>query len=199
MVKGFESFKRWFKGYEEQYVIIGGTACDLLMMDMGSDFRSTKDIDMVLILEALTPEFGRVFWQYILEAEYNHCNKSNGKPQYYRFTSPKSTEFPAMIELFSRRIDTLKLPQTATLEPLHIKDGISSLSAILLDDDYYRLLRDGKRMIDGVSILNAEYMIPLKMRAWIDLSKRKIEGEKVDRKNIRKHKNDIFRLTECTW
>lgn len=31
MVTGFESFQSWFKGYEEQYAIIGGTACDLLM------------------------------------------------------------------------------------------------------------------------------------------------------------------------
>ena len=31
MVKGIDSFKNWFQGYEEQYVIIGGTACDILM------------------------------------------------------------------------------------------------------------------------------------------------------------------------
>lgn len=31
MVPGIESFKKWFKGNEEQYAIIGGTACDILM------------------------------------------------------------------------------------------------------------------------------------------------------------------------
>lgn len=80
MVVGLESFKKWFKDYEEQYVIIGGTACSLLMMDEGLDFRATKDIDMVLIIEAITPEFGKCFWEYILNAEYEHKNKSTGLP-----------------------------------------------------------------------------------------------------------------------
>ena len=54
MVTGFKSFQEWFKGYEQQYTIIGGTACDLLMSDEGLDFRATKDIDLVLIIEAVT-------------------------------------------------------------------------------------------------------------------------------------------------
>lgn len=29
MVAGIESFKNWFEGYENEYVIIGGTACSL--------------------------------------------------------------------------------------------------------------------------------------------------------------------------
>lgn len=28
-----DSFKQYFKGFENQYVIIGGTACELLMSD----------------------------------------------------------------------------------------------------------------------------------------------------------------------
>lgn len=78
MVKGFDSFKTWFHGFEEQYAIIGGTACDILMADEGLNFRATKDIDLVLIVEALTVDFGRRFWGYILEAEYQHCSKSTG-------------------------------------------------------------------------------------------------------------------------
>lgn len=61
MVKGFNSFRRWFSGYEEQYTIIGGTACDLLMTEEELEFRATKDIDLVLIVEALTAEFGARF------------------------------------------------------------------------------------------------------------------------------------------
>lgn len=33
-------------------------------------------------------------------------------------------------------------------------------------------------------------------KAWLDLSERKQNGESIDSKNIRKHKNDIFRLSE---
>lgn len=38
MVTGFDSFKKWFKGSEEQYAIIGGTACDILMTEEGLNF-----------------------------------------------------------------------------------------------------------------------------------------------------------------
>ena len=51
MLSGLESFRRWFEGCEEQYVIIGGTACDLLFSGFNMEFRATKDIDMVLIVE----------------------------------------------------------------------------------------------------------------------------------------------------
>jgi hypothetical protein len=30
MVRGLDGFKEWFKGYESNYAVIGGTACDLL-------------------------------------------------------------------------------------------------------------------------------------------------------------------------
>ena len=42
----------------------------------------------------------------------------------------------------------------------------------------------------------AAYLIPFKAKAWIDLTNRKAAGEHVDSKNIKKHKNDVFRLTE---
>ena len=57
MVTGIDSFKEWFKGSEEQYAIIGGTACDILMTEEGLDFRATKDIDFVLIIEAVDANF----------------------------------------------------------------------------------------------------------------------------------------------
>lgn len=50
MFTGIDSIKEWFKGSEEQYAIIGGTACDILMTEEGLDFRATKDIDLVLII-----------------------------------------------------------------------------------------------------------------------------------------------------
>ena len=101
-----------------------------------------------------------------------------------------------MIELFARKMDAIKYPEGAVLTPLPIDEDISSLSAILLDDDYYTFLRQGKRVIDGVSVLEAVYLIPFKAKAWMDLSNRKAIGEHVDSKNIKKHKNDVFRLTE---
>ena len=196
MVEGIESFKEWFKGHDDQYVIIGGTACDMLMTEEGLDFRSTRDIDLVLIVEAIDADFGVRFWEFVGQAGYKHCNRSSGSPQFYRFSHPRSNEFPAMIELFTRKLDSITLPDTAVLTPLPIGEDISSLSAILLDDDYYAFLKQGVVSIEGITILDAVHLIPFKAKAWLDLSKRRALGEHVDSKDIRKHKNDVFRLTE---
>lgn len=99
MVPGIESFKKWFKGNEEQYAIIGGTACDILMTAEGLDFRATKDVDLVLIIEVVDENFGKKFWEYVKQAGYEHCNKSSGVPEFYRFSHPISNQYPAMIEL----------------------------------------------------------------------------------------------------
>lgn len=194
MVTGFESFKKWFKGYEKEYVIIGGAACDLIMSREELSFRATKDLDIVILVEALTPSFGKRLWDYILIGEYEHLNKSTGKPQFYRFSSPKSSEYPAMIELFSREVDSIDLPDDAVLTPLPIDGDLSSLSAILLNRSYYDFLLEGQMIIEEVPVLRPEYIIPFKAKAWLDLVKRSSDGERIDSRSIRKHKNDVFRL-----
>lgn len=196
MVTGFTLFKEKFETFQGQFVVIGGTACDLLMENEELEFRATKDIDIVLIVESMTAEFGRKFWEYIKEAGYEHQNKSTGTVQFYRFTSPKNREYPYMIEIFSRKPEFLVLAEDAVLTPLPIDEEISSLSAILLNDAYYELLKKGQVVIEGIPVLNAECLIPFKAKAWLDLCERKANGEQVDSKNIRKHKNDIFRLTQ---
>ena len=113
MVIGIDSFKEWFKGSEEQYAIIGGTACDILMTEDGLDFRATKDIDLVLIIEAVDANFGKKFWEYVKQAGYEHCDKSSGVPHFYRFSHPISNQYPAMIELFTRKLDAIQLPEDA--------------------------------------------------------------------------------------
>ena len=62
MVKGLDLFRKFFASYSSQYVLIGGTAASLAMEEAGLEFRSTKDLDIVLYMEALNPEFGRAFW-----------------------------------------------------------------------------------------------------------------------------------------
>lgn len=199
MVTGIDSFREWFRGFEDQYVIIGGTACDILMTEEGIDFRSTRDIDLVLLIEAITADFGRKFWEFVKAAGYRQCNSSSGVPQFYRFSHPLSEQYPAMIELFTCRLDAIPLPEDAVLTPLPMEDDISSLSAILLDDDYYDFLKAGKTKVAGITVLDAAYLIPFKAKAWIDLSDRKARGEHVDSRDIRKHKNDVFRLTELLY
>ncbi len=196
MVTGFTKFKEKFQGFESQYVVIGGTACDLIMENEELTFRATKDIDIVLIVESITAEFGKAFWEYVKEAEYEHKNKSTGETQFYRFTSPKSKEYPFMIEIFSKKPEFMALDEDAVLTPLPIDDEISSLSAILLNDEYYSLLKGGQVVIDGIPVLRENCLIPFKAKAWLDLTQRKANGEQVDSKNIKKHKNDVFRLAQ---
>ena len=97
--------------------------------------------------------------------------------------------------IFSRKVDAIELPEEAVLTPLPMDEDVSSLPAILLDEDYYQLLRSGTVIVDGVTVLGAAYLIPFKAKAWLDLTARKANGENVDSKNIRKHKNDVFRLS----
>ena len=196
MVSGFTKFKERFQGFENQYVIIGGTACDLIMENEELPFRATKDVDIVLIVESITAGFGRQFWEYVKEAGYEHLNKSTGNAQFYRFTSPKSKEYPYMIEIFSRNPDFIILEDDAVLTPLPIDDEISSLSAILLNEAYYELLKTGQMMVEGIPVLSPTCLIPFKAKAWLDLKERKLNGEQVDSKNIKKHKNDVCRLAQ---
>lgn len=54
-MRGIDKFRERFAGHEGEYVLIGGGACDLLFGEVGQDFRATKDLDLVLLVEALTP------------------------------------------------------------------------------------------------------------------------------------------------
>ena len=44
MVRGLAIFQEWFKGFEDQYVLIGGTAALISMTEAGLPFRGTKEI-----------------------------------------------------------------------------------------------------------------------------------------------------------
>lgn len=194
MVSGIDIFREHFSNFKDQYTVIGGFACDLLMTDAGLDFRQTVDIDMVLTVEALTTEFAKAFWAFIDQGGYQARQRSNGKPEFYRFVNPTDSAYPKMIELFSRPQNNVSLHPDTHLMPLHIDDEVSSLSAILLNDDYYHFLLDGRTVTDGISILDAEHIIPLKMKAWLDLKDKKAQGIHVNSRDIRKHRLDVFRL-----
>lgn len=194
MVKGLERFANHFAAYSDQYVLIGGTACSLVMEDAGLDFRATKDLDIVLSIEALDAQFVDAFWQFIKDGGYQNRQRSTGKELFYRFSLPHNPDFPLMLELFSRVPDFIKLHSETHLTPIPVNEAIVSLSAILLDDEYYQFLHSKKRQIDGLSAVDASHLIPLKARAWLDLVGRENTGADIDKRDIRKHKNDILRL-----
>ena len=102
MVKGMEKFRSYFEEFAGQYTLIGGAACDISFAKNDVDFRATKDLDIVLIVEALTKEFGQRFWDFIRDGKYMMRARSDGSPQFFRFEKPMEAGFPSMIELFSR-------------------------------------------------------------------------------------------------
>lgn len=194
MVKGLEIFKTHFRSFPDKYVLIGGTACDLAMDAAGVPFRATKDLDIVLCIEALDAAFVQAFWAFVRAGGYQLQQKAMGGRQFYRFQKPTNRDYPFMLELFSRKPDMLGLVDGAHLTPIPIEEEISSLSAILMDDDYYRFIQTGRKDADGLSYLGAEHLLPLKAHAWLDLSARKAEGQTVDSAAVKKHRNDVFRL-----
>lgn len=194
MVHGLTLFQRYFEKYADQYVLIGGTACSLLMDEIGAPFRVTKDLDIVLILEVLDSGFIQAFWKFIEQGGYEHRKRSTGEKQFYRFSNPSCTEFPIMIELFSRTPFIFDLQFANGLTPIPADGSVQSLSAILLNGPYYDHLIMHRRQIEGCPVLDLESVILFKIRAWLDLKSRKTAGEPVDSRTISKHKNDIFRL-----
>jgi len=193
VVKGLDIFKEFFHDFKDQYVLIGGAACDLVLSEADLSFRATKDLDVVLIVEALTPEFGRRFWEFVRAGGYENRAKSTGSPQFFRFDKPKISDFPYMIELFARA-ESMLGDDKHTCRPLHLGDELSSLSAILLNSEYYQLLMTGKTVLSDVTVLPQIYLVLFKAKAWLDLTERKASGQQIDEKNIRKHKNDVARL-----
>jgi hypothetical protein len=197
VVKGLDVFQHHFARYANQYVLIGGTAATLAMEEAGLEFRATKDLDIVLHIEALNAEFATAFWAFVEQGEYEirHASKT-GKPVLYRFQKPKNERFPAMLELFCRSPDGMVLAARSQLTPIPIEDEAASLSAILLDDAYYAFIIAGRKERDGLRWIGEEQLIPLKARAWLDLNARRALGEPIDAKNIRKHGNDVLRLSQ---
>ena len=101
-----------------------------------------------------------------------------------------------MIELFARPPIDLDRPEDAVYTRVPVDHDIVSLSAILLEDAYFEALQAAKRQVDGVTIIDETLLIPFKARAVLDLTARSKEGANVDRKDIRKHRNDVFRLAQ---
>jgi len=124
MVRGMNIFKEYFNGYEDHYILIGGVACDLAMTAVGESFRATKDIDIVLCIESLSPDFVKTFWDFVKKGAYENRQKSTGKKLFYRFHSPEDDEFPYMLELFSRIPDALSLPGEGHLTPIPVGEDI---------------------------------------------------------------------------
>lgn len=196
-MEGLEIFKEAFEAYSDNYVIIGGTACDITMQGTVVRPRATHDIDMIVIVENMTPSFAKRFWEFVKEAGYRPEKRKQieGEPakyELYRFVDGK-TGYPEMIELLSRHPDILGEPSNLVIEPLPIDGDVSSLSAIIMDDDFYHFTIKHSKLTDGVRHADSAALVCLKTRAYLNLLQDKAEGKHVNSKDIKKHRSDVLK------
>ena len=196
MVAGLDKFREFFAGYEERYALIGGAACDLLFAEAALPYRLTKDLDLVICVEVVDADFATRFQEFLDTGGYENRLTAEGERKFYRFDKPADSAFPAMIELFARPDVTLEIPDDQRYARLKVEDAVASLSALLLDPDYYEALVNNRRTVDGLTILTENLLIPFKAKAFLDLSQRKAAGERIDGNDVRKHRNDVFRLLQ---
>ena len=175
MVKGLELFRERFREFENSFTLIGGAACDEWFAASGLPFRATKDLDIVLIIEVLDRRFVAALRSFIAEGKYEIRQRTEGTPVLYRFAKPDGEPFPFMLELFSRKPESIQLGEDQEDSPVPVGSDPHSLSAILLDESYYALIKQ-RDVRDGLPAANITSLIPFKARAWLDLTRRKGEG-----------------------
>jgi hypothetical protein len=197
MVKGLKKFKEHFAGFEDNYVIIGGTACDIVLRGTDMRPRATDDIDMILVIEKMTPEFGQRFWVFIELGKYTKRERKREEKEpvteLFRFINPEEG-FPVQIELLSKYPYILGEPTGFHLAPIPVGEEIPSLSAILLDEEYYNQVIGNSIIEDEVRIANPLSLLCLKVKAFLNLTEEKKTNPNVRSGDIKKHRDDVFKL-----
>ena len=176
-------FQEMFANFQDYCVLIGGTATSIVLDSQGFKSRTTKDYDMVIIDELKNKEFYDTLNHFLELGEYQGSQKDEKAPL-FRFTTNKP-EFPSMIELFSI-LPEYPLKKEGRETPLHF-DEDASLSALLLDKDYYNILVHEKESIQGYSVLSNRGLIIFKAKAWLDMRERSATGIQGLSKAIKKH------------
>ncbi|MDD5150240.1 MAG: hypothetical protein PHC28_07110 [Flavobacterium sp.] len=194
MVVGLDTFSAHFKDFKDSYIIIGGTACDIIIEEAGFTPRATDDIDIILIVEALSPEFVVQFWEFIKQGQYAIQQKNQEERNCYRFAEPATLGFPKQLELFCKVPDVIDANEGAHLTPIPVEEGLSSLSAILLDEEYYAYTLKNSEQKGDVHFALPHTLICLKAFAFLNNTERKASGQAVQSVNIKKHKYDVFRM-----
>ncbi|MFP5386732.1 MAG: hypothetical protein ACLGHN_11675 [Bacteriovoracia bacterium] len=137
-----------------------------------------------------SPEFLKAIKDYIKLGDYEIQKGNKGQATFYRFQKPKKEEFPVMIELFATSEGDFDLDEGQHIVPVANEAGIESLSAILLDDEYYAIIKKNAVEKDGIYVLNEMALIPFKAKAYLEIKER---GG--DSKEWKKHRGDIINLT----
>src|SRR5574344_759752 len=187
-VYGIERIREFLGNFKSNYIIIGGTATNINLEESALEGRTTHDIDMIVVCEAVTKEYLESFWKMIRTAGYEPgvINTDNGyKRTFYRFDKPKDSSFPKYIELFCRIPESIVLPEDIRI--VHISnnyDDLSSFSAIMMDDEYYNFAIKHSTQMQGVQVLDKFALIVFKSKAFVNNLTRKKSGQHVHQEDI---------------
>lgn len=198
----YKKFVDYFKDYHECFCIIGGNAASILLNDelyndTDFQFRQTRDYDMVIIAEMKNRGFSQRLFQFLNENGYGKGGYGTDNDQnksYYRFVTSHK-DVPPLIETFSR--EPMEWPLLKNNHKTPVSEGYDpSLSAILLNNDYYELLKRGVVEKDNLPILDVPYLIFFKIQAHLDILKKIEEGERIShRADKSKHFKDVCQLS----
>lgn len=85
-------------------------------------------------------------------------------------------------------------PKGFYLFPIPIGGEVPSLSAILLDEEYYYHTIENSIVIEGIRLANPLSLLCLKAIAFLDLTVEKKTNQAVRSNDIKKHRDDVFKL-----
>lgn len=184
---GLSHFQHYFQDFKEHYVVVGGFATVMLLdRELEGHGKATHDIDLVLLTTS-SNEMSRRIKDYVTDGGYIIQKGSKDQYNYYRFLDPDKEGFAREIELFASNENDLPLDHQQRIIPIDPEEGLYSLSAIMLDAEYFQIFKANIISTDGVPHTNSVATILLKMSAFYDLKER---GDK----KWKKHRRDIFKL-----
>jgi len=163
-VRGMETFGRYFSSLEECYCLIGGVALSYINEKHGIRSRSTKDLDVVVLLKGETLSFVRKMVSFVQDGGYKQAGVSvNGCS--YRFFDTDKKEFPEEIELFTKE-QGVGQSLKGNIQHLSFNAEVS-FSSIVLDSVYYNYIAAHRKK--GIVTYISDYaIVPLKAKAYLE-------------------------------
>ncbi|MFR4803180.1 MAG: hypothetical protein ACLT98_07625 [Eggerthellaceae bacterium] len=127
---------------------------------------------MVLLVGRL-PGAAAAVWRLVRAGGYSCGWKGSARAP--SAASPSRPIWIFMIELFSAAPD-FNEDAGIVVAPMPLDDEVSALSAILLDEDYYRFMKGRCEIVDGIAVLGETGLIPFKAKAFSTSQRRRSES-----------------------
>jgi hypothetical protein len=191
IVPGLDVFSSYFASFPDCYCLIGGSALSLIYEEADLSPRATKDLDVVVLLNAKTPSFVRKIVSFAKDGGYG---KAEANPSFcsYRFSHPSKSNFPKEVELFTKEKKVGYLLHKG-IQHLSLSEGVS-FSSIIVDEAYYLYISQNHR--EGqLSFVEPYAIVPLKAKAYLENRKLFERGSKgISKATYQKHERDIIRF-----